>query len=221
MGWSLISEVNRWPSEWSLSFYFWYYWKKQKKTNKRFVKTPYVMSQFTGLTETDWKNMARFFKGKQNRSIFGTHSHPFLTHHFLFRAQHSQLPEAHMEWWALVGAISLADNHNIDAARQRGLIDAFVQFFDGHQHLTCQLAHVVHGVSLKEGKQIVSLADAKTGEGCIIQRRSFWPSQDVESNRFFRSIGFFSTRFPLNTQSIINLLSFLWGIFSWTVLASN
>lgn len=73
------------------------------------------------------------------------------TYHFLFGAQHAQLPEAHVEWRALVGAISLADDHNVDAARERGLVDAFVQFLDGDQHLTCQLAHVVHGVSLNGG----------------------------------------------------------------------
>lgn len=39
------------------------------------------------------------------------------THHFLFGAQHSQLAEAHVERWALVGAVSLANNYNINAAR--------------------------------------------------------------------------------------------------------
>lgn len=74
------------------------------------------------------------------------------TYHFLFGAQHAQLAEAHVEWRALVGAISLADDHDVYAARQRGLVDAFVQFLDGDQHLTCQLAHVVHGVGLNGGK---------------------------------------------------------------------
>lgn len=74
------------------------------------------------------------------------------TYHFLFGAQHAQLPKAHVEWRALVGAISLANNHYIDAARQCGLVDAFVQFFDGYQHLTSQLAHVVHGDGLVGGQ---------------------------------------------------------------------
>ncbi|TNN78779.1 hypothetical protein EYF80_010949 [Liparis tanakae] len=55
--------------------------------------------------------------------------------------RYAQLAKAHMERRALVGAVSLADHHHIDAAGQGGLIDAFIQFFDGHQHLTCQLAH--------------------------------------------------------------------------------
>lgn len=73
-----------------------------------------------------------------------------------------------MEWWALVGAISLANDHNVDAARERGLVYAFVQFFDGDQHLTCQLAHVVHGVGLDGGKKMKKLAqqgDTMTGRG--------------------------------------------------------
>lgn len=75
------------------------------------------------------------------------------THHFLFGAQHAQLAKAHVEGGALVGAISLADHHHIDAARQRGLVDAFVQLLDSHQHLAGQLAHVVHGVRL-EGRGV-------------------------------------------------------------------
>lgn len=68
-----------------------------------------------------------------------------------------------MEWWALVGTISLADNHNINAAGQRGLINSFIQFFNGYQHLTCQLAHVVHGVGLEGAKQLnISRVKGKT-----------------------------------------------------------
>lgn len=74
------------------------------------------------------------------------------TYHFLFGAQHTQLPKAHVERRALVGAISLANDHHIDAARQRSLVYAFVQFFDGYQHLTSQLAHIVHGVGLDGGQ---------------------------------------------------------------------
>lgn len=92
------------------------------------------------------------------------------TYHFLFWAQYTQLAKAHMEWRALVGAISLADNHNINAARQRGLINALVQFFDGDQHLTCQLAYVVHGVRLEGGKeQNISWVKGKTGWGSIVR----------------------------------------------------
>lgn len=76
-----------------------------------------------------------------------------VTHHFLFRPQYTQLAEADVERRALVGAISLADNHNIDAARQCGLINALVQFFDSYQNLACQLAHVVHGVRLEGGRE--------------------------------------------------------------------
>lgn len=39
-----------------------------------------------------------------------------LTYHFLFGAENTQLAKAHMKWWALVGAISLADDHDINAA---------------------------------------------------------------------------------------------------------
>lgn len=102
-----------------------------------------------------------------------THTHTPFTYHFLFRAQYTQLAEAHVEWWALVSAISLADNHNIDAARQRGLINALIQFFDGYQHLTCQLAHVVHGVRLEGGReQNISWVKGKTGWGCTVQQES-------------------------------------------------
>lgn len=91
-----------------------------------------------------------------NHSVIGTHLDISYTYHFFFGAQHTQLAEAHMEWRALVSAVSLADNHNIDASRQRGLINALVQFFNGYQHLTCQLAHVVHGVRLVGEKTNIS-----------------------------------------------------------------
>lgn len=58
-----------------------------------------------------------------------------------------------MEGGALKGAVSLADDHDINAAWQRGLIDALVQFFDRHQDLTGQLSHVVHGVRLQAAEK--------------------------------------------------------------------
>ena len=68
------------------------------------------------------------------------------THHFLSGPQHAQLPKAHVERWALEGPVGLLDHDNVDGARQRGLVDALVQFLHRHQ----QLAHVVHGLHLEE-----------------------------------------------------------------------
>lgn len=58
-----------------------------------------------------------------------------------------------MEGGALKGAVSLTNDHDIDAAWQRRLIYALVQFFDSHQDLTRQLSHVVHGVCLQAQKK--------------------------------------------------------------------
>ena len=87
-------------------------------------------------------------KKKQNKHLIS-----LSTHHFLLGAQHSQLAEAHMEGGALVGAVPLPHHHHVDAARQRGLVDALVQLLHRHKHLARQLTHVVHSVRLaKEGK---------------------------------------------------------------------
>lgn len=70
------------------------------------------------------------------------------THYFFPGSQHSQFSKAHMERGALESPIRLADHDHIDATRQCGLIDPLVQLLHRHQHLTCQLPHVVHGVHL-------------------------------------------------------------------------
>lgn len=84
------------------------------------------------------------------------------THHFLFGAQHTQFAEAHMERGALVGAILLADHHYIDAAWERGLVNALIQLLHGHQHLTCQLPHIIHGARLKKRNRKQNTFNHKT-----------------------------------------------------------
>ena len=103
---------------------------------------------------------------------------PLTTHHFLLGAQHPQLAEAHVEGGALVGAVALLHHHHIDAAGQRGLVDALVQLLDRHQHLARQLAHVVHGVGLHraqwgEGRRVKSQGEPQVeGHGAKVSQGS-------------------------------------------------
>lgn len=99
---------------------------------------------------------------------------PAITHHFLFGAQHSQFPKAHMKRRTLVGPVLLPYDHHVDAARQRGLVDALIQLLHRHQHLTCQLSHIVHGVYL--------LRDMREGEKKKKKRRS------AQISAFFQSV---------------------------------
>lgn len=105
--------------------------------------------------------------------------------------QHPQLPKAHVEGRALVGAISLANDHHVDAARQRGLVDAFVQFFDGYQHLTSQLAHVVHGVGLDVGQ------DRSGGYLIRILETSDGDHSDRAGEYLYNFLSFINAQMPL------------------------
>ena len=73
---------------------------------------------------------------------------------FPTQPQDPQLPEAHVEGRALVGAIQLSHNHHVDAAGQRGLVDALVELLHCDDHLPRQLPHIIHGLRLKETEQI-------------------------------------------------------------------
>lgn len=70
------------------------------------------------------------------------------TYNFFSWAQNAQFSKAHVEGRALEGAIGLSYYDDVDAARQRGLVDPLVQLLHRHQHLARQLPHVVHGVAL-------------------------------------------------------------------------
>lgn len=72
----------------------------------------------------------------------------FLTYNFLSGAQNTKFSKAHVEGRALEGAIGLPHHDDVDATRQRGLVDPLVQLLHRHQHLARQLPHVVHGVRL-------------------------------------------------------------------------
>lgn len=82
------------------------------------------------------------------------HSLPVSSHHFLTGAQHAHLAEANVEGRALQGAVGLTHHDDIDAARQGGRVQAPVQLLHLHKHLACQLAHVVHGLRLREGERV-------------------------------------------------------------------
>lgn len=84
----------------------------------------------------------------------GDRAHATGTHHLLLGPQDPQLPEAHVEGRALVGAILLSHNHHVDAAGQRGLVDALVELLHRDDHLPRQLPHIIHGLRLKETEQI-------------------------------------------------------------------
>ena len=77
------------------------------------------------------------------------------THYFLPRAQHPQFSKADMERGALECPIRLLDHDHVDAARQSCLIDPLIQLLYCHQHLACQLPHVVHGVHLSAKKNLI------------------------------------------------------------------
>lgn len=72
------------------------------------------------------------------------------THHFLLGVQHPQLSKADMERGAVEGPIRLSDHDHVDAARQSGLIYPLIELLYCHQHLACQLPHVVHGAHLQQ-----------------------------------------------------------------------
>lgn len=57
-----------------------------------------------------------------------------------------------MERRALQGSIGLSHDNDVNAAGKGGGVEASVQLFDLDEHLACQLAHVVHGLTgLEEG----------------------------------------------------------------------
>lgn len=70
------------------------------------------------------------------------------TYYFLSGAQNSQFSKADVERGALERPIRLLYHNDIDAARQSSLIDPLIQLLYCHQHLACQLPHIVHRVHL-------------------------------------------------------------------------
>ena len=75
------------------------------------------------------------------------------THHFLSGAQDTHLAEADVEGRALQRAIGRAHHDDVDAAGERGRVDAAVQLLHLHEHLARQLSHVVHGLRLQPDRQ--------------------------------------------------------------------
>ena len=74
-------------------------------------------------------------------------------YHFLSGAEDTHFAKADVEGRALQGAIGLSHYNDVNAAGKGGRIEAPVELFDLDEHLACQLAHVVHGLTgLLEGK---------------------------------------------------------------------
>lgn len=68
------------------------------------------------------------------------------SHHFLAGPQHTHLPKADVEGGALQGAIGLPHHDDVDASGQGRRVESPVQLLDLHEHLACQLTHIVHGL---------------------------------------------------------------------------
>lgn len=88
----------------------------------------------------------------QRREPKATSTHPArasTTYHLLLGAQHTQLPEAHMERGALEGVIGLPHHDHIDAARQGGRVQPLVQLLHGDEDGLSKLPHVVHCLELQ------------------------------------------------------------------------
>lgn len=79
------------------------------------------------------------------------------THYFLPGAQHPQFSKADVERRALERPIGLSDHNHVNAAWESGLIDPFIELPYCHQHLACQLPHIVHGVHLSAKIAFVNL----------------------------------------------------------------